>query len=98
MEADIDVIVPVDPGEAQVMIELIELLFDEWYGARERRNSKLSRIAEIRLEKDELRRVGREKGTTEAKTADAASVAPTPKSLEERLSNPASSVSKPKAD
>jgi hypothetical protein len=56
MEADINVIVPVDSGEAQVMIELVELLFDEWYGARYRRNEKLAKIAAIRTHKDEIKR------------------------------------------
>lgn len=59
MEADIDVIVPVDPGEAHAMIELIEMLFDEWYGARERRNKRLAKIAEIRADKDEIKRVAK---------------------------------------
>jgi len=38
------------------MIELVELLFDEWYGARHRRNEKLARIASIRSNKDEIKR------------------------------------------
>lgn len=47
MERDIDLIVPVDQGEAQALIELVEMLFDEWYGARERRKSRLAHIASI---------------------------------------------------
>jgi hypothetical protein len=57
MEADIDLIVPVDPGEAQAMIDLIEMLFDEWYGDRERRTERLAKIERIRSEKDELKRI-----------------------------------------
>ena len=34
MEKDIDLIIEVDPGEAQALIELIELLFEEWYVAK----------------------------------------------------------------
>lgn len=55
MEKDIDLIVSVDPGEAQVMIDLIELLFEEWYGARDVRTKRLAKIAEVRLAKDQLR-------------------------------------------
>lgn len=55
MEKDIDLIVPVDPGEAQALIELIELLFEEWYGAREKRKERLARIAKINAEKAELK-------------------------------------------
>jgi hypothetical protein len=47
MEKDIDVIVPVDPDEAQHMLHLIEILFEKWYGARERRTQKLSSIAKL---------------------------------------------------
>lgn len=51
MEKDIDLIVSVDPGEAQALIELVEMLFDEWYGARERRKQRLAKIAQIAGEK-----------------------------------------------
>lgn len=51
MEKDINVIVDVDPGEAQALIELIELLFDEWYVAQHRRASKLARVNSIAAEK-----------------------------------------------
>jgi hypothetical protein len=54
MEKDINVIVAVDPGEAQALIELIELLFEEWYVERERRRVRLGRIAEIAEEKKKL--------------------------------------------
>ncbi|MFK4058606.1 DUF4145 domain-containing protein [Brevundimonas sp. NPDC046655] len=51
MEKDIDVIVPVEPGEAQALIELIELLFEEWYVARHSRQEKLARVRLIAAEK-----------------------------------------------
>jgi len=47
MEKDIDLIIEVDPGEAQALIELVELLFEEWYGARHRRQERLKYIASI---------------------------------------------------
>ena len=47
MEADINVIVEVDPEEAQKLIELVELLFDEWYIARERRRQRLADLGVI---------------------------------------------------
>jgi hypothetical protein len=47
MEADINVIVDVDPDEAQKLIELVELLFDEWYVARERRRQRLAELGVI---------------------------------------------------
>ncbi|MGL4441678.1 MAG: DUF4145 domain-containing protein [Bosea sp. (in: a-proteobacteria)] len=51
MENDISVIVDVDPGEAQSLIELIEMLFDEWYVARRVREEKLARVKMIAAEK-----------------------------------------------
>ncbi len=47
MESDINLIVDVDPGEAQVLIGLAELLFDEWYTAREQRTARLKQLGMI---------------------------------------------------
>lgn len=52
MERDIGVIVDVEPNEAQILIELIEMLFDEWYVARHTREQRLARLKEISGEKD----------------------------------------------
>ncbi|MER2198250.1 DUF4145 domain-containing protein [Methylobacterium brachiatum] len=51
MERDINIIVDVDPGEAQALIELIELLFEEWYTAQHQRAAKLARVNAIAAEK-----------------------------------------------
>ena len=55
MEKDIDLIIPVDPGEAQALIELVEMLFEEWYVAREKRRQKLAKIAGISYDKKTLK-------------------------------------------
>lgn len=55
MEADINVIVDVDAGEAQALIELLELLFEEWYVARRTRQQRLARILEIEGAKEALK-------------------------------------------
>lgn len=47
MEKDIDVIVDVDPGEAQALLELIEMLFEEWYVARNTRKENLAKLKTI---------------------------------------------------
>jgi hypothetical protein len=54
MEADINVIVDVDPNEAQALIELTELLFEEWYVAREERTQRIARLAAVAGEKKQL--------------------------------------------
>lgn len=56
MEKDIDVIVDVDEGEAQALIDLIELLFDEWYVARKVRGEKISRLGVVAAQKAQARR------------------------------------------
>ncbi|PTS90989.1 hypothetical protein DBR17_00370 [Sphingomonas sp. HMWF008] len=55
MEKDIDLIVPVDTGEAQALIELIEMLFDEWYVARHRRQERLAAISRIGEDKKRIK-------------------------------------------
>lgn len=47
MERDIDVIVEVDAGEAQALIELIELLMREWYVESNTRKQRLASITAI---------------------------------------------------
>ena len=42
MEKNIDLIIPVDEGEAQILVDLVELLFEEWYVARHARQAKLA--------------------------------------------------------
>jgi len=51
MEKDINTIVDVEPKEAELLIGLIELLFKEWYVARENRSERLRKIKEIAEQK-----------------------------------------------
>jgi hypothetical protein len=51
MEADINVIVDVDSDEAQILIGLVELLFEEWYVARETRESGFAKLKAIAAQK-----------------------------------------------
>jgi hypothetical protein len=58
MEKKVDLIVEIDDDEAQVLIDLIETLFDDWYVEREKRRQRFAgplAIAEIkRAEKKKL--------------------------------------------
>ncbi|MCC7267179.1 MAG: DUF4145 domain-containing protein [Caulobacteraceae bacterium] len=47
MESDINNIVPVEPVEAQLLIELVESLFDEWYVARHKRQQRFAAVAKL---------------------------------------------------
>jgi hypothetical protein len=47
MEADVNLVIDIDPGEAQALIELIEMLFLEWYVERKTREERLAKVAAI---------------------------------------------------
>lgn len=55
METDINVIVDVDPNEAQLMIELIETLLTEWHVARHRRQERMAAVKGAAAAKKALR-------------------------------------------
>jgi hypothetical protein len=61
MEKDIDLIIDVDPDEAQKLIELIELLIKDWYITRHERKERLASIVSIGEAKDELRKAASSK-------------------------------------
>jgi hypothetical protein len=55
MEADINVIVDVDPGEADLLVDLIETLFSDWYVARSNKQKRLARIKNAAEQKQRTR-------------------------------------------
>jgi hypothetical protein len=55
MEKDINIIVDVEADEAQMLIDLVEMLFNEWYVARERRSESLKAIKALSSRKEEDR-------------------------------------------
>ncbi len=61
MEKDINTIIDVDPQEAQILIELIESLFDEWYVERERRKKRFEKLGEIAAKKEAQKQIAQEK-------------------------------------
>jgi len=56
MEKDVDLIVDIDPNEAEKLIQLIELLMKEWYINREERARLFSDILQINAEKQAERK------------------------------------------
>lgn len=56
MEKDTDLIVDIDPGEAEKLIKLIELLMKEWYINREERRKLFGDILQINAEKQAARK------------------------------------------
>jgi Domain of unknown function (DUF4145) len=55
MEADINVIVDVDPDEATLLIGLIETLLADWYITRHNREERMSKIKAVAEEKQRER-------------------------------------------
>jgi hypothetical protein len=55
MEKDINAIVEVDANEAQLMIELLETLFDDWYVARSKREQRFKSILAAAQEKKDAK-------------------------------------------
>jgi len=60
MEKDIDVIVAVEPGEAQLLIGLIEQLVDDWYVARESRRKRTEGLKKLAADKETQKSGGAE--------------------------------------
>lgn len=57
MEKDIDVIVDVDPDEAQLLIGLIEYLVKAWYVERHEKEQHLAEILKVQAEKKAAKKV-----------------------------------------
>lgn len=57
MEKDINVIVDVDPKEAQLLIELIEQLFQDWYVVRFERELRIASVKALAEMKDAAKNV-----------------------------------------
>jgi hypothetical protein len=61
MERDIDKIIDVDPGEALFLLQLIEMLIQEWYIARHEREERLKAIVGVSSDK-QAERANRDTG------------------------------------
>ncbi|XES82780.1 DUF4145 domain-containing protein [Franconibacter pulveris] len=55
MENDINIIVDVDPGEAEMLIGLLELLIQEWYVEKHERQLRIDAITALAAEKKALK-------------------------------------------
>lgn len=47
MEKDINLIIDIDPDEADILIQLIESLFEDWYVAREKKRQSIKKVSSI---------------------------------------------------
>ncbi len=56
MERDINVIVDVEPDEARKLIQLIEILVDDWYVTRHEREERLKAVIELKEAKEDQKK------------------------------------------
>lgn len=56
MKKDINIIVDVEPEEAQLLIGLIEQLIDEWYVARQTRQERTKKLKELVASKKDIKK------------------------------------------
>ena len=56
MEAEVNVIVDVEAGEAKLLIGLIETLVHEWYVARDDRKTRLGKLVDLANEETEAKK------------------------------------------
>ena len=56
MEEDVNLIIDVEPNEAEVLIGLIEILLKDWYIAREQKKAHLAAVVKLAEEKEAARK------------------------------------------
>lgn len=71
MEKDVDLIVEVEPSEAQALTGLIELLLDDWYVAKNAREEKIARVTAIGNDKDQIRKGNEDGGENDPAATEA---------------------------
>lgn len=65
MEENINIIIDVEPEEAGALIELIEMLIEEWYENRYKRKERAQKVADIGKKKKEAKKNGKETTSVE---------------------------------
>jgi stalled ribosome alternative rescue factor ArfA len=61
MEKDVDLIIDVEPKEAELLAELIETLLDDWYVERAKRQQRNSAMKALAASKLDAKRQGKQK-------------------------------------
>ena len=69
MENDVNYVVDVEPDEAELLIELIEMLFDDWYVVRQRRKDRANKARSAATKKIQQKREAK-KASQEAKNPE----------------------------
>ena len=64
MEADVNLIIDVDPEEAELLTGLLETLFEEWYVAKHERDSKMAALKKLADDKEAAKKPQAQSGAT----------------------------------
>ncbi|WCM86664.1 hypothetical protein [Acidovorax sp. NCPPB 3576] len=57
-EQDVNLIVDVDPGEAETLLQLIHLLDIEWYVAKAEKQARIAKVMQLAASKDVAKNAG----------------------------------------
>ncbi len=60
MEQDINIIIEVEPNEAELLIGLIEILLKDWYIVKHEREEHLKGIIDVAQEKKQAKQIKKE--------------------------------------
>lgn len=60
MEEDVNLIVDIEPNEAELLIGLIEILLKDWYIAREQKQSHLAAVVKLAQDKETAKKAKRD--------------------------------------
>lgn len=55
-EKDVNVVVEIEPGEAELLIEVIEMLIEDWYVERHKRQERLGKVKNLAASKKEAKK------------------------------------------
>ena len=69
MEKDVDLIIEVEPNEAELLVELIETLITDWYVGRYKRKARADRAKALSNAKLDQKRAAKKEGSLAEKKA-----------------------------
>ena len=61
MEKSVDTIVDIEPHEAELLVELIETLLEDWYVTRYNRKQRTEKLGRIVVEKRNSQKISKER-------------------------------------
>ena len=66
MEQDVNIVIDVEPKEAQLLIGLIEMLFEDWYVAQYEKEQRIARVIALGADKEHQTKAAKKPAADEA--------------------------------